>query len=87
MPSDNKTLVVHPDLSNRQLAEDICLYHQPDEEQAAMLGSMRRATTDFITTILSCCPPSADRTAAVRKAREAMMTANASIVLKGKGIS
>ena len=30
------------------------------------------------------CPPGADRTAAMRKLKEAHMTANASIVLEGK---
>lgn len=70
-----------------KLAEQICTYHAPDGTQQAQIGEVRQATRNLIVAILKHCPRSDDRTAALRKAREAMMTANASIVLKGQSIS
>lgn len=66
--------------------KDIVSYHAPDEEGIAKISLIRNATANLLSTILHVCPPSADRSAAVRLAREAMMTANASIVLNGKNI-
>lgn len=61
--------------------DDLFTYHAPTEEQRDALIHVRNAAKAMARTIYANCPPSADRTAAVRKLRESVMTANASIVL------
>jgi len=56
-------------------------YQRPTQEQIDSLAEIRSAAFDFARTIERLCPPSAARTVAIRKVREAVMTANASIVL------
>jgi hypothetical protein len=46
--------------------------------------ALREAATQFAGVINEMCPESADKTAAVRKVREALFTANAAIALDGK---
>jgi hypothetical protein len=65
---------------------DIVDYHAPSKEGLDAIAEIRHNVKILIITILKQCPPSADRTAAIRKVREAMMTANASIVLEGRAI-
>lgn len=64
--------------------DNVFSYHKPTEEQLPKYESLRESAKSFATVILEHCPPSADRTAALRKVREAVMTANASIALEGK---
>lgn len=52
-------------------------------EKDILFNGVRAAARDLVEVILTNCPPCADRTAAVRKVREAVMTANASIALDG----
>jgi hypothetical protein len=59
-------------------------YHPPVEEQVALYTAVREAGLVLGRAIMLCCPPSADRSAALRKAREAVMTANAAIACGGK---
>lgn len=59
-------------------------YHAPDSDQEVKIKSVRQAAEDFAHVILDCCPNCADKTDALRKVREAMMTANAAIVLRGE---
>lgn len=56
-------------------------YHAPTKEQIPKYETLREAAKKFATTIVANCPESADRTVAIRKVREAVMTANASIAL------
>jgi hypothetical protein len=56
-------------------------YHAPTPEQLPKYEALRAGAKAFAQVIVEQCPPSADRTAAVRKLREAVMTANASIAL------
>ncbi len=63
---------------------DVVAYHAPGSEGLGRIAAMRTATEMFMRSIVENCPDSADRTAALRHAREAMMTANASIVLGGR---
>jgi hypothetical protein len=63
--------------------EDVIIYHKPDEDAVAAISRIRERAEAFIRIILTDCPNCADSSAAIRKVREAMMTANASIVLKG----
>jgi hypothetical protein len=57
-------------------------YHPPQPDQVVLYGAINEAAKGFARILLECCPPSADRSAALRKIREARMTANASIALE-----
>ena len=59
-------------------------HHPPSEAQAEFYVALRNAGRDFALAILSLTPPGADQTAAIRKVREAVMTANAAIACGGK---
>lgn len=59
-------------------------YHSPTPEQIPSYTAIREAAKEFVAVLLRKCPDSADRTAAIRKVREAVMTANASIACGGK---
>lgn len=55
-------------------------YHPPvSPEQAATYVALREAAKTFAEAVVRYTPPSADQTEAVRKVREAVMTANAAI--------
>jgi hypothetical protein len=68
----------------REDLDEIFTYHPPTEEQVVQYGSIRRAARAFALAILESTPPSPDQTVAIRKVREAVMVANASIALNGK---
>lgn len=73
---------MHP--SNKVTIEnvdDVFTYHAPTDAQKEQYAQIRRHAADFVETILECAPDCADRTAAIRKVREAVMTANAAIAL------
>lgn len=54
-------------------------YHPPKGDQAERYQKIRDAAHSFAKVIVSETPPSADQTAAIRKLRETVMTANAAI--------
>jgi hypothetical protein len=58
-------------------------YHAPSESQIARYKEIREAAMGFAYVISTQCPDCKDRDAAIRKVREAVMTANASIALCG----
>jgi len=62
--------------------DDLFSYHPPTTKQRPFYREIRLQAQFLATTILSCCPPCADRSAAIRKVREAVMTANAAIALE-----
>lgn len=62
---------------------DVVAHHAPDREQIQRITTIRSAARNFLDAIDANCPASADATAAKRKVREAIMTANAAIVLNG----
>lgn len=64
--------------------DDIFSYHAPEPGDAEKYEAIRGAAKDLARAIIDNTPGSADQTAAIRKVREAVMTANASIALKGK---
>jgi hypothetical protein len=64
--------------------QDLFSYHAPDGDDRTRYEALRSAARNFAEAMIANCPPSADRSAAVRKVREALMTANASIALKGR---
>jgi len=63
--------------------EDVVSHHSPDREQIQRITTIRAAARNFLDAIDQNCGRCADATAAKRKVREAMMTANAAIVLNG----
>lgn len=58
-------------------------YHAPSESDNAKYGLIRAAGRHLAETIVLNTPASPDQTAAVRKVREAVMTANAAIACGG----
>lgn len=59
-------------------------YHAPTGEQQVQYIAIREAALDFAKMIVANTPSGADQTAALRKVREAVMTANAAIACGGK---
>lgn len=60
------------------------MHHPPEGDQALFYAAIRNAAENFARVIETYAPASADRSAAIRKVREAMFTANAAIALAGK---
>lgn len=77
-------------LQNTKNVSDIVMelvtYHAPSQGDVEKISIIRFAAAKMIQAIIDNCPPSADRSAAIRKVREGLMTANASIVLAGFSI-
>ena len=63
--------------------DHIFTYHAPDVEDIAACGAIREAAKDLVRVIIERTPLCADQTTAIRKVREAVMTANAARALKG----
>lgn len=59
-------------------------YHAPDATQLVHYDAIRKGARAFADVVNRSCPESADKTAAIRKIREATMTANASVACGGK---
>ena len=59
------------------------IYHAPTSDQLVAYEKLRNAAKDFANAINEIVPDSADKTAAIRKVREAVMTANAAIACGG----
>jgi hypothetical protein len=73
---------------NAMISEDYLLnrlftYHAPSQQQLQHYETLREAARHFAKVILSNVPGGADRSAALRKVREAVMTANAGIACDG----
>lgn len=68
----------------REQLDNWFMYHQPTPDQLPKYEALRAAAKLFAVAIVENCPPSADRTVALRKLRESTMTANASIACNGK---
>lgn len=63
---------------------DIFSYHAPESDQIPKYNAIREAAKEFAHVVIANTPASADQTAAIRLLRQAVMTANAAIALKGK---
>ncbi len=59
-------------------------YHPPGEAEQIAYLAIREAGRRLAFVIRDCCPASADTTTAIRKVREAVMTANASVACDKK---
>ena len=64
--------------------DDIFAYHAPTGDQPHRYDQVRGAALEFARILLKNTVPCADQTAAIRKLRECVMTANASIALGGR---
>ena len=67
----------------RENVGSVFSYHAPEPPMLEGLTEVRESARGTAETILSYCPPCADREAALRGLRLAVMQANAAIVLKG----
>jgi hypothetical protein len=63
--------------------EEVFIYHAPSASQAQAYTDIRTYAKELACIIIASCPACADRTAALRKLRECVMTANAAIALDG----
>ena len=59
-------------------------YHPPKPEDLVKYTNVRDAAKTFAECLVHYCPDSADLSAAIRKSREAVMTANAAIACGGE---
>jgi len=59
-------------------------YHPPRLEQQTKYAAVRSAAKHFAEVVMANVPPCADQQDAIRKIREAVMTANAGIALDGR---
>lgn len=57
-------------------------YHAPKPDQLPRYEQLRWYAKEFATAVVNLCPAGPDTTTAVRKIREAVMMANASIALE-----
>lgn len=67
-----------------EVLENWFTYHAPAPDQLTAYAKLRSAALEFAQAINDLVPDSADKTAAIRKVREAVMTANAAIACGGK---
>jgi hypothetical protein len=69
------------DVNTKQEIEDAFTYHAPKADQPARYEAIREAGKQLALTIAANTPRCADQSAAIRKVREAVMTANAAIAI------
>ena len=63
--------------------DNVFSYHAPEGDQPQRYEAIRAAAKNLAQVIVDNTPPCADQSAALRHVREAVMTASASIALKG----
>lgn len=65
--------------------DNIFMYHPPkDDDTVKTYQVLREAAKEFASIIIEHTPAGADQSAAIRKVREAVMTANAAVALEGR---
>ena len=69
--------------SDADVLAQLFSYHPPTEVTLPKFAAINQAAKNFAEIVLQNCPPSADRSAAIRLIRDARMTANASVALNG----
>jgi len=69
-------VITHDDIKH------IFKYHAPSLEQVAKYAAIREAAKELAYTIIDNTSEGPDQSAAIRKLRECVMTANASIALE-----
>jgi len=69
--------------SENFILDELFTYHAPDAEQQVHYDRIRRAARAFARAVLDHTPRGSDQSAVIRLIREAVMTANASVALRG----
>lgn len=69
--------------SDDELLKQLFSYHAPTQEKQKQYETIRDAALHLARVMLKNMPHGADRTAAIRHLREAVMTANGGIALDG----
>jgi hypothetical protein len=69
--------------SPEEIVAEFFKYHSPNDVTIPKYAAINQAAKNFAEVILANCPGGADRVDAIRKIREARMTANAAIALNG----
>jgi hypothetical protein len=64
--------------------DEMFTYHSPTSTQLPKYAANNDAAKAFAQAVIENTPASADQSAAIRKIRDARMTANAAIALDGK---
>lgn len=64
--------------------DEMFTYHAPAGDQPTRYGILREAAKSFAHIVVANTPEGPDQTAAIRKLRECVMTANQAIALEGK---
>ncbi len=75
---------VEPSVEAGEIIKDMFLYHPWDQDQIRRGEQVRDSLMNAVRIIISCVPPSPDRTVAIRKLREARMDCNSAITHGGK---
>lgn len=70
-------------MTSAEILAELFKYHAPTDVTIPKYAAINQAAKNFAEVILQNCPHSADRSDAIRKIREARMTANAAIALDG----
>lgn len=70
-------------MSEAEILAELFSYHPPRVDTLPKFAAINQAAKNFAEIILQNCPPSSDRSDAIRKIRDARMTANAAIALNG----
>lgn len=73
--------------SAEEIIANLFTYHPPNPDTAQRYETIRDAAKHLALVIWKNCPYGADRTAAIRKLRETIMTANAAIALNGAALT
>jgi hypothetical protein len=63
--------------------DDVFKYHAPSADQIPKYEAIREAGKHFCRAVEENTPRCADQSAAIRKIREAVMTANSAVALNG----
>ena len=58
-------------------------YHSPSEGQVKTMNTVRKLAANIAEEMNKCVPDCADKTHAIRKLREAVMSFNSAVVLEG----
>lgn len=69
---------------DQEQLENWFTHHPPTGNDVYRYKKLRAAGYEFAKTIIESTPPSADQSAAIRKVREAVMTANAAIACRNR---
>lgn len=76
--TDDNSEAVH------SIVDDMMQYHPWDKDKISKGENVRNAIGNAIKVILESVPPSPDRSAAIRKLREARMDCNSAITHDGR---